>query len=206
MTNITKQSNIVNKEFFEQALHDAVERQLALKRNEVTESEVNEWIFDNKGKLADELENSLAGVVSRVLKPKVAPTAPVISLNDGKIQLWAVDAHQPLKLAEHRSFNFGTSDTASLVYEERSAGHRADEVSLDDPSIWKWLQRFVDRAQQSEELVEVAEAAIAACSPCKGSGQYVAQLTGGAKETRTCPKCAKARAAVAKALALRNQI
>jgi hypothetical protein len=83
---------------------------------------------------------------------------------------------------------------------------KASEVSLDDPSIWKWLQGFVDQAQQAAELVEVAEAAIAACSPCKGSGQYVAQLTGGAKETRTCPLCAKARAAVAKALALRNQI
>ena len=193
--NITKQPNIVNHDCFRGALHDAVERQLALKRYEVSESEVNGWIFDNKGKLADELENSLAGVVSRVLKPKVEPTAPVISLNDGKIQLWAVDAHQPLKLAEHRSFSFGNSDTASLVYEEKSHGHRASEVSIDDPSIWKWLQGFVDRAQQAEELIEVLKGLLS-------DGQQPAYYT--LAEWKT--KHPKARAALAKAEALRDQI
>lgn len=138
-----------NRESLEDSLTEAVAKTV-FRRLEPTDAEIATWVRINHDRIVSDMEDALLGVCDRIANPPVAPERPVLSFNDGKIRLWVCDAHQRVKLADHRSFQFGGDETASLIYEERSHGHRANEVHINDESIWKWIQKYMALGMAAE--------------------------------------------------------
>jgi len=145
---------------FDDALMEAVAK-AAFRGKEPTDAEMAKWVKSNRDRLVCDIEVALTGIVHRIQNPPQPVTAPVLRFKyapggSAEIRLWAIDAHCRAKLADHRSFEFGGDDTASLVYEETCHGHRATEHSMSEPSIWDWIQDLMERGMAVQRLAKLS--------------------------------------------------
>lgn len=92
-------------------------------------------------------------------------TEPLISFRtsegnpSARLALWAGNPGDVIHVSDYRPHIFAVSKTASLVYEDRSVhGHMANEVDLNNPSTWKWIEKWMERGMIAEGHLKIEHA------------------------------------------------
>jgi hypothetical protein len=147
----------LNPETLSECLEYALDR--VFRGKELSEQDRREWVKANHDKIVEGMEDAIEGICYRIENPVKVVTKPVLEFKTGErntIRLWILDARERASLGEHRSFQFGGDETASLIYEEFGHGHHAIEYNINNESTWKWIQEWMEKGMKSENLLRVA--------------------------------------------------
>lgn len=146
------------------------QRKLPVPLNEHPEA----WLRKHREDLQVEMESQLVQALQNMLMTDEERhvTKPVLEFKrpqGGHIRLYVYRAGQLCYTGEHHQFHFGHDGQAGLVYDEQTAsGHNAQDIDVDNPSTWLWIQEWMIKGM-------VAEGVLPACGFSTGDHDCMLQ-------------------------------
>ncbi len=125
-----------------------------------TKEAQRDWWEAHQEDVTDEMLSHFSAAIQTVRNQETGAhrvTKPVLEFKmktGERRRVWALDAGEVASLADHRSFWFGGSYTAGLIYEDlHTNGHSATESNLRDEKTWGWIQQWMEEGFKSKGLL-----------------------------------------------------
>lgn len=123
------------------------------KNNKMTDAEAAAWLAANRDKIEEHISYyAIDAAVRSVLRPPVEVTEPVLSFDNGRLQLFVYDAEEIVRMPVLGPC--GNEWNAGMIYVESGIGRHENEQNIRHESTWKWIQEWMEKGMKSEGLLQ----------------------------------------------------